>query len=494
MRFALLSIAALQEHLTTEEKPVEKVTMKDMRKALTAVSAEDVESMFASQAYIYSGILMSGDVLYIPQGWLVVEQTVSLLACGICTNMVTAFSKDIAVVADLSRGVSASGVKACFCTSMYAQYQKEQQRISNAISNKGPANSPAVELMMQAARAAAHAKPPVSSVMLTREAIDAVTSGASTTAAAGESASEAGTTAAAAEHVVPSSDRPHPESAAPLSPGAVSIHGSDARDDGLATPTFNSSAASTTKVSTQAAPANEASAPAASTSQASAPATSATEPEGSAPAVSTTEVSAQAASTAVVSADSSQATSTTEVIAPEVLATGERLVPSNAEVIAPPLDLGNGPNSLVIPRSREVRSDSDPEEGDPLKVAEVQSEKGNGKGSKKGKGPNGKAKGKAKPKPKPDDHEQSELESGKPLKKARGSGQGKAKPTLKPDADNDIEVDTDGNPKAKEESKAEMAKANPTKAAKKAEAPVSGPASIRRFASSNRASQNKTDP
>ena len=61
--------------------------------------------MSNKQIYIYSGTLMAGDVLYIPQGWLVVEQTVSLLAVGISTAMVTAFSKDIAVVAKLSEGL-----------------------------------------------------------------------------------------------------------------------------------------------------------------------------------------------------------------------------------------------------------------------------------------------------------------------------------------------------------------------------------------------------
>ena len=100
-----MSIAKLQEPLATAEKPVESVTLRDMRKPLTTILAESIEEMASKQAYIYAGTLMAGDVLYIPQGWLVVEQTVSLLAVGINTGMVTRFSRDIAVVEKLSMGL-----------------------------------------------------------------------------------------------------------------------------------------------------------------------------------------------------------------------------------------------------------------------------------------------------------------------------------------------------------------------------------------------------
>ena len=67
----------------------------------------------AQQIFIYSALLIAGDVLYIPQGWLVVEQTVSLLAIGISTGLVTRFSEDIAVVAKLSE--SRKNIEAGFC-------------------------------------------------------------------------------------------------------------------------------------------------------------------------------------------------------------------------------------------------------------------------------------------------------------------------------------------------------------------------------------------
>ena len=91
--------------MATADKHVESITLKEMRKALTTICAEKLEEMVTQQVFIYSGLLMAGDVLYIPQGWLVVEQTVSLLAVGISTGLVTRFSEDIAVVAKLSESL-----------------------------------------------------------------------------------------------------------------------------------------------------------------------------------------------------------------------------------------------------------------------------------------------------------------------------------------------------------------------------------------------------
>ena len=92
--------------------------MKDVRKALITVCAEKLEEMATQQVLIYSGLLMAGDVLYVLQGWLVVEQNVSLLAVGISTGLVTRFSDDLAVVAKLSE--SLKNIEAGFCVNQTA--------------------------------------------------------------------------------------------------------------------------------------------------------------------------------------------------------------------------------------------------------------------------------------------------------------------------------------------------------------------------------------
>ena len=86
MRFVMIGFADFHEFLT---KMGSGTSISDMRKFMRNMTFEQSESMRQQGCMMYHTSLQAGDVLYIPQGFLVAEQTTCMLAAGVQTAIVT---------------------------------------------------------------------------------------------------------------------------------------------------------------------------------------------------------------------------------------------------------------------------------------------------------------------------------------------------------------------------------------------------------------------
>ena len=112
VRVVLANFAYLKRYLEKtdfEKEKKEPVNMQRLRKTLGSMTPTLSEYLGGNDVRLWHTTIGAGDVLFVPQGWLVAEQCTSMVATGIMASVPTQYSESLGALIALMAGRATTG-------------------------------------------------------------------------------------------------------------------------------------------------------------------------------------------------------------------------------------------------------------------------------------------------------------------------------------------------------------------------------------------------